>query len=122
MGQKRPLRASITIQEQSAFIKCHVLLNTSASQDYKMLEKIARSQALSKSRAYELYREFNERTRLISEDAPHEGRPREATDEIHKEKLKELLLEDWGTFELAENLGVSYWSTIRLLKEVGAKK
>ncbi len=119
-----PLRASITIQEQRAFIKCHVLLNTSASQDYKMLEKIARSQALSKSRAYELYREFNERTRLISEDAPHEGRPREATDEIHKEKLKELLLEDrsWETFELAENLGVSYWSTIRLLKEVGAKK
>jgi histone-lysine N-methyltransferase SETMAR len=27
-----------------------------------------------------------------------------------------------GTFELVENLGVNYWSTRRLLKEVGAKK
>jgi len=83
-----PLRASIIIQEQRAFIKCQVLLNTSASEVYKMLEKIAQSQALSKSRAYKLYREFNERTRLISEDTSHEGRPDEATDEIHKEKLK----------------------------------
>jgi transposase len=118
------LRASVTNQEQRAFIKCHVLLGTSTSDVYKMLEKIARRQALSQSQTYELYKEFKEGTRLMSENAPHEGRPREATDEAHKEKLKQLLLEDrnWGTYELGENLGVSYWSTMRLLKEVGAKK
>ena len=113
------LRASVTNQEQRAFIKCHVLLGTSTSDVYKMLEKIARRQALSQSQTYELYKEFKEGTRLMSENAPHEGRPREATDEAHKEKLKQLLLEDrnWGTYELAENLGVSYWSTMRLLKD-----
>ncbi len=36
-----------------------------------------------------------------------EGRPRTLNDEFHKEKLKELILEDhnWGTFEYAEKLG-----------------
>ena len=73
---------------------------------------------------FQLYKEFNERSRLSSEEAHREGRPRTLTDEFHKEKLKELILEDhnWGTFEYAETLGISYWATRKLLKEIGAKK
>jgi histone-lysine N-methyltransferase SETMAR len=89
-----------------------------------MLQIIGRSQALSRTQVFQLYKEFNDRSRLSSEEIPREGRPHTLTDEFHKEKLKELLLEDhnWGTFEFAETLGISYWATRELLKEIGAKK
>jgi transposase len=119
-----PLRASVTKQEQWAFIKCHVLLDTPAAEVYNMLHNIARSQALSRPRVFQLYKEFNDRSRLSSEEIPREGRPRTLTDEYHRDRLKELLREDqnWGTFEYAETLGISYWATRELLKEIGAKK
>ena len=118
------LQASITRQEQRAFIKCSVLLGYPASKVYFDLQRIARKEAYSQTRVYELYREFSEGTRLSSENDQYEGKERTATDDIHKEKLKELLLEDknWSAFELSENLGISTSSTRRLLKEVGAKK
>jgi histone-lysine N-methyltransferase SETMAR len=61
---------------------------------------------------------------MSSEEVHREGRPRTLTDEFHKEILKELILEDhnWGTFEYAETLGIGYWATRKLLKEIGAKK
>jgi histone-lysine N-methyltransferase SETMAR len=119
-----PLPESITKQEQWAFIKCHELLGTTATQVYNMLQNIRRSQALGRTQVFQLYKEFNERSRLSSEEVHREDRPRTLTDEFHKEKLKELILEDhnWGTFEYAETLGISYWATRKLLKEIGAKK
>ena len=119
-----PIRESLTKQEQWAFIKCHVLLGTTAAEVYNMLQTIGRSQALSRTRVFQLYKEFNDRSHLSREEVPREGRPRTSTDESHKEKLKELLFEDhnWSTFELAETLGISYWATKKLLKEIGAKK
>jgi transposase len=73
---------------------------------------------------FQLYKEFNDRSRLSSEEVHREGRPRTLTDEFHKEKLKELLLEDhnWGTFEYAETLGISYWATRKLLKKSESRK
>ena len=119
-----PLRASITNQEQRAFIKCHVLLDTPAAEVYSMLIKIARSQVLSRSRVFLLYKEFQDRTRLETEDEPRSGRPRVTTDEMHREKLKELLNEDrdWSISELAESLDISYYATLVLLSKVEAKK
>ncbi len=118
------LRESLTKQEQWPFIKCHVLWGTTAAEVYNMLQIVGRSQALSRPRVFQLYKEFNHRSRLSSEELPREGRPRTSTDQYHKEKLKELLLEDhnWSTFEFAETLGLSYWATRKLLKEIGAKK
>jgi hypothetical protein len=81
-----PLRESITKQEQWAFIKCHVLLGTTAAEVYNMLQAIGRSQALSHPRVFHLYKEFNDRSRLSSEKVPREGRPRTLTDKFHKEK------------------------------------
>jgi hypothetical protein len=46
-----PLRESVTNQEQWAFIKCHVLLGTTAADVYNMLQTI-RSQALSRTRVF----------------------------------------------------------------------
>jgi transposase len=125
VGQKTDLlRESLTKQEQWAFIKCHVLLGTTVAEVYNILQTIGRSQALSRTRVFQLYEEFNDRSRLSIEDVPQEGRPCTSTDEFHKEKLKELLLEDhnWSTFEFAETLGISYKATRKLLKEIGAKK
>ncbi len=102
--QTDSLRESLTKLEQWTFIKYHVLLGTTAAEVYDMLQTIGRSQALSCTRVFQLYKEFNDWSRLSSEEVPQEGRPHTSTDDFHKEKLKELLLEDhnWSTFELAE--------------------
>ncbi len=88
------LRASITQQEQRAFIKCSVLLGYPASKVYFDLQKIARRQAFSQKHVYNLYNEFSNSTRLSSDIESHEGRPRTVTDTTHKEKLIELFQED----------------------------
>jgi hypothetical protein len=67
------LRESLTKQEQWAFIKCHVLLGTTAAQVYNMLQTVERSQALSRPRVFQLYKEFNDRSRLSSQELPREG-------------------------------------------------
>jgi hypothetical protein len=88
-----PLRESLTKQEQWAFIEFHELLGTTAAEVYNMLQTIGRSLALSRTRVFQLYKEFNDRSRLSSEEVPREGRPRTSTHEFHKEKLKEFLNE-----------------------------
>jgi transposase len=119
-----PLRTSVTNQEQRAFIKCLVLLNTPIVKVYRMLNKIARRNALSKRQVYNLYNEFKDRSRLSSEDAPHPGRPRTLTDIIHEEKLKELLNEGnyWRTEDLTQILDINTSITKNLLKVVERKR
>ena len=118
------LRESVTNQEHRAFIKCHVLLGTPAVEVHRMLDKIARSRALSKTHVYRLYNEFKDGSHLSSKEDPRSGRPRTATDTTHEERLRELLNEGecWRTEDLAQILNISTASTKRLLKEVGAKK
>lgn len=65
-----------------------MLLGTTATEVYNMLQTIGRSQALSRLRVFQLYKEFNDRSRLSSEEVPRDGRPRTLTDEFHKEKLR----------------------------------
>jgi hypothetical protein len=69
---------------------------------------------------FQLYKVFNDKSRLISEEVPGERRPRTLTDEFRKGKLKELLLEDHNlsTFELTETLVISYWATRKFLKKI----
>ncbi len=119
-----PLRESVTKQEQWAFIKFHVLLGTPAAEVFKMIQTIARSQALSRNRVNTLYREFSDRSRLSSAEAPRDPRPRTSTDEMHKELLTEMILEDnnWSVFDFTDALGISKSSVERLMKELGAKK
>ncbi len=53
-----------------------------------VLQKVARREAYSQTRAYELYQEFSEGTHLSSENNQYEGKEQAATDDIHKEKLE----------------------------------
>ena len=119
-----PLRASVTNQDQRAFIKCHVLLGTPVSQVCSMLITIARNNAYSERQVYRLYNEFKECKRLSCEKAPREGRPCSSTDEEHEERLRELLNEErnWNTDELTLSLGISKSSTLRLLNKIEARK
>ena len=78
-----PLRASITKEEQRAFIKCHVLLCTSARQISQMLQKIAGRNAYSQSSVYFIYHQFKDEGRLTCQDEARSGRPSVATDEEH---------------------------------------
>ncbi len=48
------LRECVTNQEQRAFIKCHVLLDTPAVEVHRMQDKIAHNRALSKTHVYRL--------------------------------------------------------------------
>jgi hypothetical protein len=73
------LRASITRQEQRVFIKCNVLLGYPVSKVYFNLQKIARREAYSQTRVYELYREFSEGTLLSSENDQYEGKGQRQT-------------------------------------------
>jgi hypothetical protein len=61
-----PLRESITKQEQWAFFKCHVLLGTTATEVYNMLQIIGRSQALSRTQVFQLYKEFNDKSHILA--------------------------------------------------------
>jgi hypothetical protein len=58
--QTDSLRESLTKLEQWTFIKYHVLLGTTAAEVYDMLQTIGRSQALSCTRVFQLYKEFND--------------------------------------------------------------
>ena len=51
-----PLRASVTNEEQWAFIKLHVLLVDSAAEVYRLLHKFVKSLALSERRHKTLQR------------------------------------------------------------------
>jgi transposase len=118
-----PLRASITLLEQRAFIKCHVLLCTSAH-DIHVVKKIAGRNAYSESKVYRIYHQFKLEGRLTCEDEPRKGRPLESTDEEHVKALEKLLEESrsWSTNDLAYRIGISQSSMVRLLKKLGLRK
>jgi transposase len=101
-----PLRASVTKEEQWAFIKCHVLLGTTAYEITKMLPKIAESNAHKERQIYNIYRQFKEEERLTCDDEPRLGRPCTATDQEHEKNLEKLLEEQksWTAEELAFRL------------------
>jgi transposase len=76
-----PLRASITNEEQRAFIKCHVLLCSTVPKISKMLTKIAGRKAIKMRQIYNIYNQFRNEGRTSCQDEPRSGRPWVATDE-----------------------------------------
>jgi hypothetical protein len=70
---------------------------------------------------FQIYKKFNNRSHLSSEDLSREGKPRTLTDEFHEEELL-LVDHNCGTFEFSGTLGISYCATRKLLKDKGAKK
>ncbi len=120
------LRASITEEDQRAFIKCHILLDDSPTVIHTLLQKIARSQALSLRTVQRLYQQFAGGGRLGPRDTgrrPGPGRPKSQATNINKQKLRELLLKDNSLTitEMATELDLSYLTVQRLLVSIGAK-
>ncbi len=69
------LQASVTVQEQRAFIKISVLLNKAATEIHKESETALGNRAYSLRRVRELAHEYQTRQRLSCEDLPRSGRP-----------------------------------------------
>lgn len=119
-----PIRASITREEQWAFIKLHYLLEDTAAEIHHMLDKAARSLALSRSDVYYIYNQFRDEERKACEQILGAGRPRTATDEETTENLRKLLLDDrnWSTLDYADYLNISPSSVKCILRELHARK
>src|SRR5215510_664312 len=89
-------RQSVTNEEQRAFIKVSVLLDTSPRVVSSQLETALPQGHLGQSTAYRWYGDFKEGRRTSIEDLPIQGRPRVVTTEDNKEKIKQLILESDG--------------------------
>jgi len=118
------IRASVTDEEQRAWIKIEVILNTEASQVSKKLNRALASRAFRKSAIYKWYHLFESGTRYETYNLPQSGRPSTITDPEHEEKLEQLMQESraWRIEDLADELSLSYGSTWRLLHSMGYRK
>lgn len=118
------LRQSVTVEEQGAFIKLSVLLETIPSLVFNQLAIAVPNSHLAQTTVYDWYNDFKEGKRTSIEDLPRSGRPRTSTDEDSKEWVKQLILESDGMrfFDLMYVTGIPRTSLQRILNEIGAKK
>jgi len=119
-----PLRASITEQDQRAFIKCHVLLGDTTADIYHMIQKIARRQALTRQTVHKLANEYRSQTRTHTHRMGGPGAPRTQSTQAKFEQLVDLIIEqdDYTEEEFATELNVSQATISRMLTELGARK
>jgi transposase len=108
---------SETIQQRSS-IKFCVRNEISATETLKMLQKAFGEQALSKTRVYEWYKMFKEGRESV-EDEARPGRPSTSTDELHVNKIKELVLQNrrLTVRDLTDLVGISEGSLKTILSD-----
>ena len=118
------LRGSVTVEEQRAFIKVNVLLDTAPIVVSSQLQTAVPQSHMSQTQVYFWYNEFKDGRRTDITDLPRSGRPREATNEENQEKDRQLILESEGmrTQDLLYETQLSHTSLMRILKEIKAKK
>jgi transposase len=118
------IRASVTDEEQRAWIKIEVIRNTTVSQVFRKLKRALGRRAFHKSATYNWYHQFESGTRYETCNLPHSGRPTTITDPKHEEKLEQLMQENraWRIEDLADELSISYGSTWKLLHNMGYRK
>jgi hypothetical protein len=118
------LRNSVTKQEQRAFIKLNVLLETPTMEVVNKLAQILPDSHMAQASVYRWYNDFKDGIRTDIEDLPGPGRRRESTDQAHKEWVKELILESEGMkfSDLQYETNIPETSLRRILNEIGAKK
>jgi hypothetical protein len=119
-----PLRASVTRDEQRAFIKIHYLIDDTPIEIHCPLVKATRSLAMSKTQVYYTYNQFRDKERETCAELEREGRPRNATDEDMQERFRQLLYRDnnWQTYDYAQALGVSDSSVRCMLRKLHARE
>lgn len=118
------LRASVTSEDQRAFIKINVLLDTPPRVVAVQLTEALPQGAMAERSVYRWYSDFKTGKRLDTADLPIPGRPREVSTEDNKEKVRELIMENEGmrTEDLLWETQFSESTLWRILQEVGAKK
>jgi len=118
------LRSSVTNEEQRAFIKVNVLLDTAPRVVACQLATALPDSHLSEATVYRWYGHFKEGKRTDIEDLPRSGRTGKKTDEDTKEYIKELIMESEGmrTEDLLYETELPKTTLQRILTEIGAKK
>lgn len=118
------LRESVTNEDQRAFIKVNVLLDSPPKVVAAQLASAIPDGHLSLRSVYNWYGHFKEGRRTDVSDLPKPGRTRTVTDDDNKETIKGLIIESEGmrTEDLIYETGLSQASLYRLLKEIGARK
>jgi hypothetical protein len=118
------LRDSVTKEEQRAFIKLNVLLDTSPRVVTAQLETALPTTHLSQSQVYYWFNEFKQGKRTDISDLPKPGRTPIVTSDDNKQKVRELILESEGirTEDIIYELKLSESSVLRILHDIGAKK
>lgn len=117
------LRDSLTHDEQRAFIKVNVLLDTSPLVVLAQLQTASPQGHLSRTQIYFYYKEFKEGRRTDVSEQPKLGRSRTTTDDVTKENVRQLILESEGmrTEDLMYETGLPHSTLLRLLNEISAR-
>ncbi|XP_032682930.1 protein GVQW3-like [Odontomachus brunneus] len=84
-----------------------------------MLQKAFCESALSKTRAYEWYKDFKS-GRIVVEDLPRSGRPSTSNTDENVKKVKEMVLENRHTSlrEMSSELGIAYGTAQHIVVDV----
>lgn len=118
------LRASVTSEDQRAFIKISVLLDTAPRVVATQLAEAVPQGHLQERVVYNWYEDFKHGRRTDVSDLPKPGRTRSVTTEDNKEMVRQLILESEGmrTEDLLYETQLSESGLLRILKEINAKK
>lgn len=114
------LLASVTRDEQRAWIKIECVAGTPPADIARRLNAILGDQAFSERHIMRLCQEFTQGMRLESVCQPPPGRPRTATSQEMMDSLLAFLVDNDGATcnEIAYHLNVSYASANRMLHEL----
>lgn len=115
------LSATVTPEEQRAWIKIEVIRGTPPADIARNLRAAIPAHAFSERHILRICQEFLSGTRTESSEKPREGRPKTATNLEMQEKLKHLMVELDGprSEELAMELGISDFSVRSMLHDLG---
>ena len=84
-----------------------------------MVQNAFGEKSMSRASVFDWHKLFKEGRERV-EDEPHQRRSRTSTDELHVNKIKELVLQNRGltTRELADIVGISNGSVNTILKDI----
>lgn len=96
------------IIQQRSSIKFCARNEISAAETFRMVQKAFGEKSMSRASVFDWHKLFKEGRERV-EDEPHQRRPRTSTDELHANKIKELVLQNrrLTTRELADIVGIS---------------
>ena len=119
-----PLRATLTPDDQRAFIKCGVLLKRSVGEIYEDLKKIAGVQVYSYRQVRRIYAEFLDIQEGVCRQVCPRRPERTVVTQENMERLRSLMEENREATmeELASMMDVGLGSVFRLIHEMGAHK